>query len=530
MKKAKMILDRDFAIGRIDPRIYGSFIEHLGRAVYGGIYEPGHPTADKTGFRRDVIEKVRELGIPVVRYPGGNFVSGFNWEDSIGPRDQRPKRLDLAWGTTETNEVGLHEFAEWAKKANTEVMYAVNLGTRGADAARNVVEYCNHRSGSYWSDLRIKNGAKNPFNIKLWCLGNEMDGPWQMGQKTAYEYGRAANEAAKMMKWVDPSIELVACGSCAHDMPTYGSWEYEVLDQCYDVVDYLSVHHYHSAPPGNLRALLGGSLYYEDFINTEVAMCDFVASKHRSPKKMMISFDEFGGMIRPNQELNPGWGRYNMARIHYRVDPERKYILHDPDNMKEHVFPGGDMEHMLSMTSIQLAFLRHADRVKIGCMTGGLFALCASNHDRVWRTASHYAYMQLLKFARGISMQVSVDSETYDMPGYAIDDTSQYTGKNGVNFVDCAAAWDKESGNLSIFVINRNESETYPLDLDLRGFTSTGAVKHMEIASADISAVTSPDNDSQFAPVDRTGVSLNEGILTTEIRPLSWNVIVVPVE
>ena len=187
MKKAKLILDRDFAVGQVDPRMFGSFIEHLGRAVYGGIYEPDHPTADKNGFRKDVIAKVRELGVPIVRYPGGNFVSGFNWEDSIGPRDQRPKRLDLAWFTTETNEVGLHEFADWAKQANTEIMYAVNLGTRGPDEARNVVEYANHRGGSYWSDLRIQHGAKDPFNIKLWCLGNEMDGPWQMGHKTAYE-------------------------------------------------------------------------------------------------------------------------------------------------------------------------------------------------------------------------------------------------------------------------------------------------------------------------------------------------------
>ena len=277
MKKAKMILDKDFAIGKIDPRMYGSFIEHLGRAVYGGIYEPGHPTADKNGFRGDVIGKVRELGIPVVRYPGGNFVSGFNWEDSVGPRDQRPKRLDLAWGTTETNEVGLHEFCEWAKKANTEVMYAVNLGTRGPDAARNVVEYCNHKSGSYWSDLRIKNGAKNPFNIKLWCLGNEMDGPWQMGQKTAYEYGRTANEAAKVMKWVDPDIEVVACGSSAHEMPTFGSWEYEMLDQCYQNVDYVSLHRYYGNPTGDTPGFLARNMDLDAFIKEVVAICDCVA-------------------------------------------------------------------------------------------------------------------------------------------------------------------------------------------------------------------------------------------------------------
>ena len=205
-----MILDRDYQIGKVDPRVFGSFIEHLGRAVYGGIYEPGHPNADEAGFRKDVIEKVRELGVPIIRYPGGNFVSGFNWEDSVGPRDQRPRRLDLAWFTTESNEVGLHEFADWSKKVGSEIMYAINLGTRGPENARDIVEYANHKGGSKFSDMRIRNGKKDPLGIKMWCLGNEMDGPWQMGAKTAYEYGRTANEAAKMMKWVDPSIELVA--------------------------------------------------------------------------------------------------------------------------------------------------------------------------------------------------------------------------------------------------------------------------------------------------------------------------------
>ena len=242
MKKAGIILDKDFVIGDIDKRIYGSFIEHLGRAVYGGIYEPDHPKADELGFRKDVAELVKKLNVPIVRYPGGNFVSGFNWEDSVGPRDKRPKRLDLAWFTTETNEVGLHEFAEWAEMAGSDIMYAVNLGTRGPEQARAIVEYANHPSGSRFSDMRIANGRKDPFNIKLWCLGNEMDGPWQMGQKTAVEYGRTANEAAKMMKWVDPSIEVVACGSSSSEMPTFGSWEMEMLDLCYENVDYVSLH------------------------------------------------------------------------------------------------------------------------------------------------------------------------------------------------------------------------------------------------------------------------------------------------
>jgi len=245
MKRAELVLDRDYAIGAIDHRLYGSYIEHLGRAVYGGIYEPEHPLAAGFGFRRDVIELVKRLRIPIIRYPGGNFVSGFNWEDSVGPREERPRRLDLAWFTTETNEVGLHEFAQWAGEAGSQIMYAVNLGTRDEDAARNIVEYANHPGGSYFSDMRIRNGAKEPFGIKLWCLGNEMDAPWQMGHKSAYEYGCRAREAAKMMRWVDPGIELVACGSSSPDMPTFGAWEYTMLTECYDQVDYVSLHRYY---------------------------------------------------------------------------------------------------------------------------------------------------------------------------------------------------------------------------------------------------------------------------------------------
>ena len=216
--KASLILHPAYEVGKVDPRIFGSFVEHLGRAVYHGCYEPGHPEADEEGFRRDVLEMVKKLGVPIVRYPGGNFVSGYRWEDGTGDKSKRPRRPELAWGTTETNEVGIDEFQSWCKKAGSEVMMAVNLGTRGPDDARNLVEYCNFKGGTYYSDMRRNNGFEEPFAIKTWCLGNEMDGPWQMGAKTATEYGRIACEAAKFMKWTDPSIELVGCGASKSGM------------------------------------------------------------------------------------------------------------------------------------------------------------------------------------------------------------------------------------------------------------------------------------------------------------------------
>jgi alpha-N-arabinofuranosidase len=279
--KAKMIVDKHYVISDIDERIYGSFIEHLGRAVYGGIYEPGHPESDEQGFRSDVLKVITSLRVPIIRYPGGNFVSGYNWEDGVGPKELRKKQLELAWRTVETNQVGINEFADWAKKACTEVMMAVNLGTRGIDAARNLVEYCNHPGGSYWSDLRISHGYKPPHRFKTWCLGNEMDGPWQIGHKTAEEYGRLASETGKAMKWVDPAIELVACGSSNSGMPTFAQWEATVLDLTYHEADYLSLHTYYDNKERNSENFLAKSLDMDAFIQSVIATCDYVRNEAR---------------------------------------------------------------------------------------------------------------------------------------------------------------------------------------------------------------------------------------------------------
>ena len=228
-EKAQIIVDKYFLTGKTDKRIYGSFIEHLGRAVYEGIYQEGSLLSDEQGFRKDTLELVRELQVPIVRYPGGNFVSGFRWEDSVGPKDQRPSRPELAWGVIETNQFGLNEFVDWSRKAGSDVMMAVNLGTRGPEDAKNLLEYCNFKGGTYYSDLRKAHGYEQPHDIKLWCLGNEMDGPWQMGHKTAAEYGRVAAETARLMKFMDPEVETVACGSSNLEMPTFGSWSIRFL-------------------------------------------------------------------------------------------------------------------------------------------------------------------------------------------------------------------------------------------------------------------------------------------------------------
>ncbi|MCR4762260.1 MAG: alpha-L-arabinofuranosidase [Lachnospiraceae bacterium] len=527
-KEAKITIHPAFQTGEISERLFSAFLEPIGTMVNGTMYNPKHPTADDQGFRRDFIDALRETGLPAVRMPGGNFVSSWQWKDSIGPLKERRVHLDPSWHQVITNEVGYDEYLQWAQKVGTRPLVTVNMGTGTIQDAMDLVEYTNHRSGTYWSDLRRKNGHEEPYGVKMWYLGNEMDGPWQLGSFSSdpQGYGSKVLETAKAIKWIDESIETGVCGSSASFMEGFPAWDEAVLDVCYDVVDYVSVHHYHGAPPGDVRALLGGSLYYEDFINTEVAMMDYVAAKHRSPKKMMLSFDEYGAWMRPNEPLHPGLGRYNMARVHYRFDPERQYVLHDPDNMPEHTFPGGDMIHALSMASIQLAFLRHADRVKIGCMTGGLDALASADHDHVWKSASHYVFTQLMQYARGVSLRTGVECETYDMAGYAIDDTSQYPGKEGVPFIDAAAAWDRENGRVTVFVINRNEETAYPLQIDLKGFADCRPLAAYTMRSDDPDAKNSYGNDRLIAPQEITACTFADGILQIRVEPLSWNVFV----
>ncbi|MCE5342700.1 MAG: alpha-N-arabinofuranosidase [Eubacteriales bacterium] len=498
MKTAKMTLDRDYAIATIDKRIYGSFIEHLGRAVYGGIYEPGHPTADGNGFRRDVAELVRKLGVPVIRYPGGNFVSGFNWEDSVGPRDQRPRRLDLAWFTTETNEIGLHEFADWIAQVDSEMMYAVNLGTRGPDAARNLVEYTNHPSGSYWSDLRIRNGAKDPFGIKLWCLGNEMDGPWQIGQKTATEYGRVANEAAKLMKWVDPSIELVACGSSSRDMKTYGAWEYQMLSECFDEIDYVSLHRYYGNQAGDTPAFLARSVELDFFVREVSAICDAVGAQRHSRKKINLSCDEWNVWYHSNQQDKEVLKRDKWGRA--------LPLLEDVYNFEDALLVG----------SILITFLRNADRVKIACMAqlvNVIAPIMTRTGGGVWAQTIFWPLMQASRYGRGTALRPLVESPVYDCKDF-----------DAVPLLDTTATLG-DDGSVTIFAVNRDMREDIELSVDLRAFGSLRVAEHSVLHHDDVKAVNTEAAPDTVKPAAGEPGVMDGGRYTVRMPSLSWNVV-----
>ncbi len=491
MRKAKIIAEKDYRIGKIDDRIYGSFIEHMGRAVYGGIYEPGHATADEEGFRNDVLEMVKELNVPVVRYPGGNFVSAYNWEDGVGPVSARPRRLELAWKSVETNAVGINEFASWAKKVGTEVVMAVNLGTRGVDAARNLVEYCNHEAGSYYSDLRKKHGVMRPHKFKTWCLGNEMDGPWQMGHKTAEEYGRLACEAARAMKVVDPDIELVACGSSNRGMPTFGKWELSTLECCYEQVDYISLHTYYANQAGDTANFLAKTLDMDRYISDVVSLCDAMGAVKKSKKKLMLSFDEWNVWYHSKGKKSDIW---TMA-------PD---LLADVYNMEDALVVG----------SMLITLLKHADRVKMACLAqlvNVIAPIMTETGGAVWRQTIFYPYSHASHYGRGNALLTLTESEKYDCRDFT-----------DVPYLDAVVTED--NGEVTVFAVNRGEEEML-LECDIRGFGTYTVKEHIAMYDSDRYAVNDKNHPCRVTPKKDGNAAVEDGRCKAVLKPLSWNVI-----
>ncbi len=493
--KAKMILDKSFKISEINSKIYGSFIEQLGRAVYGGIYEPSHATADEHGFRQDVIELVKELQVPIIRYPGGNIVSAYNWEDGIGPKELRPKRLELAWRSLETNEVGTNEFATWAKKVNAEVMMAVNLGTRGIDAARNLVEYCNHPGGTYWSDLRKEHGFEDPHQIKVWCLGNEMDGPWQIGMKTAYEYGRLAAETAKAMKLVDPSIELVSCGSSGSGMATFPEWEAETLEHTYNYADYISLHQYYGNKENDTENYLASTLDMDNFIKTVIATCDYMKAKKRSKKTMYLSFDEWNVWFHSNDQDK-------------QVEP---WSVAPP--LLEDIYT---FEDALLVGSMLNTLLQHSDRVKMACMAqlvNVIAPIMTETGGGIWKQTIFYPYYYTSVYGRGTALHSIVDSPKYDSKDFT-----------DVPYLDQSVVYNEEQDELVIFAVNRHLENSLVVDVDIRSFEGYQLVEHIVLENDNPKAINTIGNE-QVKPHTSNQSSIENGTLVAVLPKMSWNMI-----
>ena len=401
-KKAKVTIHPEYKIGKVEKRLFGAFLEPIGNWVYGGIYNPKHPTADDMGFRQDVIDAVREFNLPALRLPGGNWVSGWDWKNSIGPVENRKAQLDLAWFQIEPNIIGHDEYLEWTKRVNTEPMYTINLGTGDINSAAHLVEYSRYPGGTYWSDLRRKYGHPDPYPIKTWYLGNEMDGHWQIGswEKDPVGFGIRTHEISKIIKWIDNKAETVFAGTSDHNRH-YPEWEMDALEQCYEAVDYVSVHHYHTAPEGDIPNFLNISSIFEEYIKGTISICDYIQTKLRTPKKMYISFDEYGAMFGKQGEIiygRKGW--QDIFKQYRQMAPaDNVFRTVDPENFVERKFRSSEMMNALAMSSVIMTFLRYADRVKIACMTGGVRNAIAFDGNHVWKSAAYYPYYLMNRLA-----------------------------------------------------------------------------------------------------------------------------------
>jgi alpha-L-arabinofuranosidase len=493
---ARFTLDPAFTVGRVDPRLYGSFVEHLGRCVYTGIYEPGHPAADEAGLRTDVLALVRELGPTVLRYPGGNFVSGYRWEDGVGPAEERPRRLDLAWASVETNRFGLGEFVDFLKKVDAEPLLALNLGTRGVAEALELQEYANHPSGTELSDRRVSHGDKEPYGIRMWCLGNEMDGPWQTGHKTAEEYGRLAAETARAMRQMDPSVELVACGSSNQAMPSFAAWEAAVLAETYELVDHISLHAYYEELDGDRDSFLASAVDMESFIENVVATCDHVGARLKSSKRINLSFDE--------------WNVWYQRRFHDQTPPrwqEAPSLLEDRYSVTDAVVFG----------SLLIALLRHADRVAIACLAqlvNVIAPIMTEPGGAAWRQTTFHPFAQASRYGRGRVLTVGVESPTHATARYG-----------EVPLLHATATLDDETGAVTVFAVNRDQHRELPLEVDLRGLRVAGVVEHSALSDADPEARNTAAEPERVTPHQVPGTTVESGTLRATLEPLSWNMI-----
>jgi alpha-N-arabinofuranosidase len=508
MRDITVRLNRNHVIGETHRRLFGAFIEHLGRCIYGGIFEPGHPTATKQGFRGDVLSLVRELAPTIMRYPGGNFVSGYNWEDGVGPVEKRPRRMELAWLSTEPNTFGTNEFIDWCRLADIEPMLAVNLGTRGPDEARQLVEYCNYPGGTELSDRRRAHGWEQPHGIKFWCLGNEVDGPWQMGSKTATEYGRVAAEAAKLMRLTDPTIELAAVGSSGRNMPTFGAWEREVLRHTFNHAQFISLHTYFNDYAKDTAAFLASPDLMDGFIDEVTAIADEVAAELKSDRRMMLSFDEWNVWYRTRRgkaRTREGW-------------PVAPPILEEIYSMKDALAFGGAC----------ISLLNHADRVKAACLAqlvNAIAPIMTETGGPAWRQTIFYPFADFSNLGRGHVLKCEVDSPTYSANYYdPRGATDLHFPIPEVPYIKVSAVQSSAGKALTLLLLNRHLEHEGNIEISVEGFFGLTVDRATTLHHADLEAVNSKDSPETVRPAPLTTVSITDRVRVS-LPAASWNVI-----
>jgi alpha-N-arabinofuranosidase len=486
MDSTTLTLHTQFQIGRVDPRIFGGFLEHMGRAVYQGVYDPESARADADGFRIDVLNALRRLQLTALRYPGGNFASGYHWLDGVGPRAQRPTVRELAWQSLEPNRVGTDEFMRLCRKMNWTPMLTVNLGTGTPEEARNWVEYCNAPSGSKYADMRVANGHSEPHAVKLWCLGNEMDGPWQLGHVPADQYAIRAQQAAKMMKDVDKTIELVACGSCTINLPTYMEWDRQVLEYVGDYADYISLHRYVGNRDDDTPNYLAITHSIDRQIEEMDAVCRFAQAKRRSVKRAYLCFDE-----------------WNVWYKNMQKDGEGKFAPH----LIEEIY---NLEDALVVAGFFNSFIRHADVLKIANIAQivNVIAPLQTRGDDLLLQTIFYPFEMFTKRREGIALRPSVVGPTYESKTYG-----------RVNYVDASAIVNSDT--LHVFVMNRSLNHVAPLRVTVAD-RAIGELENAELLTgADPKAANTFEQPHTIQAQLFNDIRIVSGEARVELPPLS---------
>ncbi|MCY3834777.1 MAG: alpha-N-arabinofuranosidase [Chloroflexi bacterium] len=489
---ARIYINTKRVISEISPLLFSGFAEHMGRCIYQGIYEPGSPRADENGLRKDVLAALRELNFRSMRYPGGNFVSGYRWEDGIGPQDKRPRRREMAWQSIETNQFGTDEFINFCREIGTEPMLAVNLGTGTIQDAANLVEYCNAPTGSHYADLRARNGHPEPHGVKYWCLGNEMDGPWQIGHLDAVDYAKKASEAAKLMRLQDDSLELVLCGSSSSLMPTYPEWDRIGLEMCWELVQYHSMHYYANNRADDSPSFLALSAAFEDYVDTVAAVLRYVKAKTRSKHDVYLSWDEWNVWYkaRESTDLRGGW-------------QEAPHLIEEVYNL----------EDALVVAQWLNVFLRRADVLKIACIAQivNVIAPILTTSDNLLKQTIYYPLLVFSQMASGNSLDLLVDSPRYE--------TEQF---GDMPLLDVSAAHDEAAGANAIFIVNRSLTERMPIEIRWQDVTPKRFTSARQLAGDDPKAFNSWEDPNQLTTQAIYAPKIIDGAAQLSLPPLSF--------
>lgn len=486
---ARVSLDRRRTVADISPYLFGGFVEHMGRCVYEGIYDPVSPHADTDGIRVDVLEALQEMGVTIIRYPGGNFLSGYDWRDGVGPKAERPRKRDLAWMSVETNQFGTHEFLDYCKRLGADPMLAVNMGTGDIALASAYVEYCNAPAGTYWADKRVANGQREPWGVKWWCLGNEMDGPWQIGHLDAVEYGKKALEAAKMMRWQDPSIKLVLAGSSSIGMATFPTWDRTILEICYDHIDVLSMHYYAGNRTDDTPSYLGLASTFEAYVTTLASTIQYVKALKRSKKDIKLSWDEWNVWYK-NMQMDGKW-------------QEAPHLIEEVYNL----------EDALVVAQWMNVFLRKSNVLEAACMAQmvNVIAPILTNTNQMVKQSIYYPFKMMASRARGKALDVYVDVATYSTESTP-----------NIPYIDVSASWDEAREQGACFIVNRHLSESITVTIDIADAQSPlKAVNGEVVAGTDPKAHNTFDQPNAVVSQPFSGMSGQGQQIVVTVPPLS---------